>query len=218
MDINNKVKSEHKVKSMIAVGGTAANFPHLGHKKLLQILIESQLFEAVIWVVSGDRPDKTNLVEAHLRAQMSQALLQDMLKANGVLKLDLDDTREGGKTFRTTMQLLDQYQARYPKHEIVMFTGLDLLIPKGGKCEIEATWQDGQEIMKRPIAAVARPGFETDYPSDLPNNIFIIEGETDDISSSDGRSRIRHGLPWEHLTAPGVVAIIKKHNLYGYKA
>ena len=204
-------------KPMIALAGTAADYPHWAHKQFLQILTGSGIFKEVIWVVSGDRPDKPNLAPANLRAQMSEALLADML-GEGSIRLDLEDTKKSSARFRTTSELIDEYEAKYRDYEIVIATGLDLLIPHGGKCEIEATWHNGPELIKRPIAAVVRPGYKLENEGDLPYNVFIIEGETDKISSSEGKRMIEEGLPWEHTTHPGVVAIIKKHNLYGFKA
>ena len=41
----------------IAIGGSAANPPHTGHLALIEALIHSNLFDVVIWIPSGNRPD-----------------------------------------------------------------------------------------------------------------------------------------------------------------
>ena len=46
----------------IAVGGSAANPPHFGHKKLLEAVVATGEFDQVRWTVSGDRPDKPGMI------------------------------------------------------------------------------------------------------------------------------------------------------------
>ena len=63
----------------IVVAGSSANPPHIAHRAFVKYLIDSDLFDLVIWSPCGKRCDKKNLISADDRVAMTILSIADLL-------------------------------------------------------------------------------------------------------------------------------------------
>lgn len=215
-----KIKKEEMMRRMkrIAVGGSAANPPHIGHLALLDVLLKCKLFDVVIWILSGDREDKQYFVTPDDRVAMTELTLPKKwrfrLKTKLIVKYD-------DVYFKNTPTIirLNNLKKQYPDAKITWYTGSDSVVPLpdyGNKCEIEAKWHQGKKLMKEwPFLIIRRRGYLC--PRNLPPNFKVLGAEILNIASSDIVERIRRGKKFEHLVTPDVAEYIKAYGLYGYK-
>lgn len=202
----------------IAIGGSAADPPHRGHYAVLESLLGLQRFDLVIWVLSGFRKDKENLMDPDDRVAMTELMLphQWRLGQESRLVVRYDDVYRKNTP---TIVYLEQTQRQYRDAKIVWFTGVDSVVPladHNGQCAIEARWERGKELMEDwNFLILNRPGYQT--PKTLPPNFEVLDFPLPNISSSEIRQRIKAGQPFEHLLFPDVANYIKQHRLYGYE-
>lgn len=207
---------ESKKKLRIGVGGSAANPVHLGHFHLAKGLLESGRFDRVVWMPCGKRPDKPNLVDGAHRLSMTKAMFAPLL-AHPQTEFVIDE-RDLEGVARPTIDLLRDFSREYPDAEVAWYTGVDSVIPReehGGKCDIEAWWDEGEELMRKWKFVIA-PRVGCPHPStlSLPPQFETLEIEVPDISSTYLRAAIKKGEGYEEWLTPEVAAYIKAHGLY----
>ncbi len=204
-------------KFKIGIGGSAANPPHLGHKQLVQGLLESGRFDQIFWIPSGVRPDKDGFVSPDHRVAMTLLTFPTEWlwkgKTNFVIKFD--DVYKGNTP---TIEVLEQYRKMFPTAEISWFTGVDSVEPQDrfeGKSEIQAVWDRGEELFHNyNFFVLARPGFTDPKSFSLPKNFELSNIPQLDISSTDIRKKIQNSESIEGLVTKEVEEYIKRNNLY----
>ena len=199
----------------IAIGGSAANPPHTGHLALIEALIHSNLFDVVIWIPSGNRPDKEMEIEPDHRVAMTELTFPSILRVRSgtTLVIKYDDVY---KSNTPTINRLEALQSEYPDSEITWYTGADSVIPQkkyGGKCEIEVKWIRGEELFQNwNFLILPRSGYR--QPNNLPANFKIFGVKLPNVASSHIRQLIASGQPFEHLVTAEVAEYIKRFGLY----
>ncbi len=212
----------------IAIGGSAANPSHLGHLVLLKALMESKKFEKVLWILSGIRSDKKDLVAPEHRAKMTELTLTGSLLGNEKTKfiVVLDDVYGNN---RPTIEWIERLEKLCPRNEIIWYTGADSVIPNGKKfgcrgdgsekCELE-TWHRGNELMqKHKFLIIPRVGYTHPGKLILPPQFEILDVELPaDIASSKIRRLVMDGnKEFEKMVTPKVAKYIGEHKLYERK-
>lgn len=217
-----KTGNQKKVER-IGVGGSAANPPHLGHLRLVELLCDSALFDRIIWIPSGVRPDKDGLILPEHRVRMIELLfLKDNKKIfDDRTKFEIDMGDVYGRN-TPTINWMEKLQKKYPEAEIVWYTGVDSVVPQekfGGKCEIEAYWHEGERLMSDfKFLIVPRSGFPGPADLDLPPQFEIFDAHTPEISSSEIRRLVSDGdEKFVGMTTAKVADYIKEKKLYGWK-
>ena len=184
----------------IAIGGSAANPPHLGHLMLLNYMMTCNKFDVIVWIPSGShRDDKHTEIDADHRIAMTELLIPKEWRLR-------------------TPRLVIHYSAVYEEHDIPSFDILEMWKQKHGEeCSLTwytgtdsdvSKWHKGQDIIeKHNVMYIPRKGYcsytELDIAAELPN-----------ISSNDIRLRISENRPFEHLVTPEVAEYIHKNKLY----
>lgn len=194
----------------IEIGGSAANPPHVGHRALLEKMLQRKQSQKILWLPSGIREDKEGFIDPIHRVAMTQMTLAGL-----EIELLLDDVY--GKN-HSTIWWLEKMQQKNPGCEIVWYTGVDSFVPCEkfhGRCEVEARWERGEELIRNwKFLIIPRKGFPHPSELNLPKQFEIFETEVPNISSSDIRSRIANSRPFAHLVVPGVASYIKENCLY----
>lgn len=204
-------------KIRIGIGGTAANPPHLGHKYLIEKLLNSNRFDVIYWIPSGARADKIGIVSADHRVAMTLLTFPKewQNKGNTNFSIMLDDVY-GRNT--PTIEVIENYKKKFPFAEIVWFTAVDLVVPQekyGGKCEIQATWVRGEELYKNyKFLVFPRSGYVDPSTLNLPSNFEILDIVQKEISSTEIRRRILSNESIEGMVTSEVAKYIKKNDLY----
>jgi nicotinate (nicotinamide) nucleotide adenylyltransferase len=208
------------MKERIAIGGSAANPPHLGHLALINHLLEFGGFDKIIWIPSGNRKDKNNLISPDHRVAMTMLNfdLDWLYKKKSVFMINFQDVYGENQP---TIYWMNEMQNQNPAAEIIWYTGVDSVVPQehfGGKCEIEKKWFCGEELMREwTFCILPRIGYIHPLKLQLPSQFFILDGNLPNISSTDICRRISSGKPFEHLVSKEVNAYIKRFGLYGYE-
>jgi len=206
------------MKKQIAVGGSAANPPHLGHLALIKALLKFNNFSKVMWIPSGLRHDKKGFVSPDHRVKMTQLTMENITDKKFLINLS-DVYGEN----MPTIQWMEILQEQNPDTEIVWYTGVDSIIPQTrfeGKCEIKARWQAGEKLIKDfKFLIFPRAGFPHPSKFDIPlSNFKILDVELPDISSSVIRRLIAENNPgFENLVTDNVAEYIKEKQLYRKK-
>ncbi len=210
-------------KKYIAVAGSAANPVTRAHRDLGELLTHSGHFDRVLWLPSGLRPDKPNLIDSAHRVRMTELVFDDEWKTKQPTPFQID-LREAFRNSIPTIYLLEELQKEYPDHELVFATGVDVLVPRGhlgGKPEVY-TWDEGERLMRDwTFAVLPRDGYADpallQREGKIPSHFIILDPTpkaTSAISSTEIRKRIDEGLSIDHLVHPPVAKYIREHNLY----
>lgn len=209
-------------KKRIAIGGSAANPPHLAHRKIIETMLQSKMFSRVSWIVSGRRFDKDSLIESKHRVAMTLLGLKDLVAERGCETSFSLFLRDAERENTPTYKWFDHFERKYPDAEISWYTGADVFIPQdiySGKCEVEALWLKGKSLLEKKFIVIPRPGLTHPKNLNLPKHFEILEvdfGEDFEGCSSEIRKKIAQGQRFEHLVHPEVAEYIKKYKLYGY--
>jgi nicotinate (nicotinamide) nucleotide adenylyltransferase len=204
----------------IAVGGSAANPATIGHYKLIEWLLNSGKFSTVVWILSGDRSDKKNLISPDHRLAITLLTFPQewFLRKDVRFIISFEDVY-GENT--PTFEWIEKMKKLYPDQKIVWYTGVDSVIPQeqfGNKSEIEERWVKGGELYKNNNFLVfPRAGYSNPKSLFLPENFEIAEGNFPEVSSSEVRRRIEAGENFDDLLMPNATQYIKQNKLYNYK-
>ena len=205
------------MKNQIAVGGSAANPPHLGHLALVNALLKSNRFSKVMWIPSGHRPDKPGFIDPSHRVMMTKLTFNELQQKDKRLLVNLSDVY--GENM-PTIKWLEILTAQNPKAEIVWYTGIDSVIPLNrynGKCEIEARWQQGERLIKDyKFLIIPRASFPHPSQIQIPlENFEILDVELPNIASTTIRNLIANGdKSYEKLVTADVAEYITEKILY----
>lgn len=203
----------------VAIGGSAANPATIGHYKLIEWLLDSGKFNTVIWILSGDRTDKKNLITPDHRLAITLLTFPQewFLRKDVRFVISFEDVY-GENT--PTIDWLEKTQKNYPGKKIVWYTGADSVIPKpeyNNVSEIEAKWVRGGELVKDwNFLIFSRQGYTDPKTLSLPGNFEVADVALPEVSSSEVRRRILAGEPFDEYVMPNAVQYIKQNHLYAY--
>ena len=202
----------------IAVGGSSANPPQIGHANLLQGLIDSGEFEKIVWIPCGKRNDKAGYAEARHRLEMTKIMLECLKPRQGVtIELREDDV---WGTNTPTITWLERIKAENEGAEVWWFTGADTVTPEvDNRCEVERCWHRGGELIRNwPLLIVPRPGYKLPAFTNSYWNKFIrvkkLQTKLMDVSSTLLRTKLARGEAISDLTLPGIENYISSNSLY----
>ena len=173
----------------IGIFGGSFNPPHKMHKQIALELIEKGYVNKVIYVPTGNKYNKKDLIDANENLLISDYEIKNVL------------------TY--TYQTLDYFKNLYPNDKIYFICGTDNLREL-------TTWKNYEYILNNyKIIAIARYNDNIkDIVKDLnTNNIIISKIITQNISST----KIRNSLKQRKYTLDldnGVMSYIKKRKLY----
>lgn len=196
----------------IAVFGLSGNPPQCGHAAIVQSLIDLRWIDHALVIPCGGRPTKSHFVAPEHRLAMTR-LMCDGLSCTERITVSDEDVYLSRYT--PTLELADRLRTKGPQHVYWLVIGTDLLAPLSPddpRCEIEASWVDGERLLEEySFLVVRRPGF--DKKLRLPERHAFIDLESPE-SSTLVRSLAAEGKSFDHLVPPAVAAYIKAHRLY----
>lgn len=192
----------------IAVGGSAANPPHYGHRMLVEAVLATNKFDQVRWTVSGDRPDKPGLPNSIFRWEMGK-MVMDGLRALNVLY----EPERAIPTFFVISNL----QRCYKNAKITWYCGADHFVPRerfNGNCDILGFWDKGEYLFKNQKFLII-PRKRIDLKElQLPMFYEILDVNIPEISSTEIRRLVKNDIGINHLTSGNVEKYIKEMKLY----
>ncbi len=187
------------------MGGTFDPIHH-GH---LVAASEVQLrfdLDEVVFVPTG-QPSNKNTVTAQEHRYLMAVIAT---ASNPRFTVSRVDIARGGTTY--TVDTLRDLQAQHPDADLFFISGADAI------AQI-VTWKDLDELWSLAhFVAVTRPGHTLSIAGLPRDDVSVLEVPALSISSTDCRSRVRHGAPVWYLVPDGVVQYISKHRLYRSEA
>ena len=194
----------------VALFGTSADPPHLGHQSILLWLSE-QFDQVVVW--AADNPYKERQSPIGDRAQMLRLLIDTLQPAAATSNISVNQQLSD----RYSINSITRARQIWPKADFSFVVGADLLaqLPK---------WYQAQEIFKQvKILVFPRPGYPLEQtPLDNLRQLATVEIAHPpvqyDVSSSTYRQTrcdSDRQLAYSFGTLPPIIRdYITEHNLY----
>jgi nicotinate-nucleotide adenylyltransferase len=191
------------------LGGTF-DPPHFGHLRLAEAALTQLSLDQVLFAPVGVQPLKQE--ERSSTPEHRARLVELAIADNPRFALSRADLDRPGPHY--TVDLLTIIQQQYPAAALWFIMGEDSLSDL-------LRWRDPARIMQLArLAVLRRPGIQPDWPAldrelpDLRARIDWIEHGAIDISATDVRQRVEHGLPVDALVPAKVIEFIRAHHLY----
>lgn len=189
----------------IGIFGGCFNPPHKMHKDIALNLINNNYVDKVIYVPTGNKYQKRELLSDQDRYNMIKLMTKDN---TNLLVSDYEFNTELTYTYQT----LDYFNNKYKNDEIYFIMGADNL-------DEFDTWKEYQYILSNyKLLVINRGNFNQDKLLDkyqeYRDNIIFAKQDINFISSSYIRSNINDKSMIEYLDSD-VLNYIKLNNLYG---
>lgn len=177
---------------------------HLGHLLVARAAVEELGLDRMFFVPAAHSPFKPENHAAPGKVRLR--LLRLALAGNMRCEVDDEEIRRGGVSY--TVDTLRHYSAKFPGAELFYLIGADNATKLN-------EWREPAALAElAEFAAVPRPGGSAaTFPA--PFRGRTLKGFPFGISSSEIRSRVKAGLPIDHLVPAAVAAAICDEKTYG---
>ena len=192
----------------IGIFGGSFNPPHKMHKNIALNLIKNKYLDKVIYVPTGNKYNKKDLIDAMDRYNMLKIMIE------GYKNLELSNY-EIKNTLTYTYQTLNYFKRIYKNDEIYFICGLDNLK------EI-TTWKNYEYILNNfKILVIKRNDIDINNILNNINskNIIVTNIKLNNISSTNIRKNLQNKKTREIYNdiEKNVLKYIEKNNLYEIK-
>lgn len=188
----------------IGIFGGSFNPPHKMHLEIAQKLIKEKYIEKIIFVPTGDKYNKKDLLNGRHRYNM----IKEMIKEKENLEVSDFEIKNGCKY---TYETLDYFQNRYPNDIIYFVLGRDNI-------EQLDTWMKKDYLLEKYFFLVIGRGRTSldevfkKYKENI-DHLIVTSIKTKDISSTKIRE-CYHNNKENNYLEENVKKYIKKYNLY----
>ncbi len=190
----------------------AFNPPHLGHVDTITRAIEqcrTKFGFEEIWILpSGRREDKEIATDYADRYALGKRFAECVQEKTGI-KTELLTVELDANGSKSTHEAIDEVYARAEKDgstlvQLIGADGFDDLYER-----------IGPELLFEKFIVASRNGYSVSEFSDPRNNVTMIEGSNQGISSTDIREKIAaHDPSFEALVPPAIAEYLKETCLY----
>lgn len=167
----------------IGIIGGSFNPPHRLHKEMGLNVLKYHLVDKVIYVPTGDKYAKEELLDGTIRLEMVQLMCQD----NPLLEVSDYEIKRGSSY---TYETLDYFKRLYPRDEIYFILSTDLILDI-------MNWKKPEYILsKYKLIGLKRKGVEGILPeiySRYPGSLKTYDFKMEELSSTMIRKRIKEG-------------------------
>ena len=193
------------LKSVLRIGLFGGSFDpvHLGHILVAQAAREELRLNRLFFIPAAQSPFKPS--RQPTPAAVRSRFLRLSLAGMEWCELDEQEVQRGGISF--TIETVRNYAKRFPGAHLFYLIGADHLqqLPK---------WREAPELARLVhVGVITRPG-QTEASLPAPFHGQMITGFPLGLSSSQIRSRIKAGLPIDHLVPPAIAESIRNSRLY----
>jgi nicotinate-nucleotide adenylyltransferase len=191
------------LKRLGLFGGTF-DPPHNAHLALARAALEAFALDTLHWIPAGQPWQKARTITD---AVHREAMVQAAIDGEKRFLLNRIETARAGPSF--TLDTVKSLRVQHPMAECFLVIGADQYAGLH-------TWRDWRELLALVTLAVAnRPGPMPPIDAEVlrtPHRVVPLPML--DISATDIRSRVAHGLPIDWLVPPAVARYIKTNALY----
>ena len=191
------------LKRLGLFGGTF-DPPHNAHEALARAAADAFQLDALHWIPAGQPWQKARTItDAVHREAMVRAAIEGEMRC----VLNRIETERAGPSF--TLDTVRALRLQHAEAELFLVIGADQYAGLH-------TWRDWQELLGLVTLAVAnRPGPMPAVDAEVlrtPHRVVPLPML--DISATDIRARVAHGLPIDMLVPPAVARYIEINALY----
>lgn len=190
----------------IGILGGSFNPPHIMHKNIALELIKMYYLDKVIFVPTGNKYNKANLLDASHRINMLNLLCQ----GNDLFSVSDYEVKN---VLVSTYQTLDYFKSLYPDDTIYFILGSDNLK------ELH-TWKNYEYIISHYKILVIKRDLDDVYPilkrfEKYQTNFIIANIPLSNVSSTKIRDMLsKKDVVSEYLLSKVVLNYIQKNHLY----
>ena len=189
----------------IGIFGGSFNPPHKIHKEIGMYLVNRKYLDKVIYVPTGDKYEKQDLISSNSRIEM----LKIMIKNNNYLEVSDYEIKNN---LVYTYQTLDYFKNKYKDSEIYFICGSDNL-------REFKTWKKFNYILNNYRLIVFKRN-DDNIEKILENlnikNIIVIDKVFGNLSSTYIRKELEEGKNVLNLVDNEVVEYIENNKLYNF--
>lgn len=200
-----------KIRKVGILGGTF-NPIHYGHLLLAESARDRLSLDKIIFIPTGTNPHKVlkGDIEAEDRYNMTKIAI------NNNKYFDISRIEIERKGYSYTIDTLEEMQRHYNYDDYYFITGADIIF------EID-TWKKANNLLKKiKIVTTFRPGYMQENLDQrikelkelYEAKIYKLHTPEMDISSSEIRSRIKHGYSIKYLLPEEIERYIVDKKLY----
>jgi nicotinate-nucleotide adenylyltransferase len=186
----------------VALFGGSFNPPHVAHQMVALFVLETAPVDELWIVPTWKHAFSKQLVAFDHRIAMCELAAAPLGPRAKVSRIEEEVGRARGEPSRT-LHTLEALAARHPEHRWRLVVGADIL----GETDKWYRWDD--VIRLAPLIVVGRGGYEA------PPGSVVSGLDMPDVSSTEVRSRIKHGQSALPLVPRSVMGYIADHGLYG---
>lgn len=188
----------------IGIFGGSFNPPHNMHKNIALELIQKGYLDTAIYVPTGDKYDKKDLIEFKHRLNMVKLMIDEY---DNLLVSDIGNN----ENYQYTYQVLDYFRSIYSDDDIYFICGSDNL-------KYFDTWMKYQYVLEYyKLLVIKRNGDNIDdilnKYSNYIENIIISNISENQVSSTNIRDNIDDNVVNENLDKK-VYTYIKRNKIY----
>jgi nicotinate-nucleotide adenylyltransferase len=191
------------LKRLGLFGGTF-DPPHNAHLALARAALDAFQLDALHWIPAGQPWQKTRTITD---AAHREAMVRAAIDGEPRFVLDRIETQRAGPSF--TLDTVRSLRSQHAQAELFLIIGADQYAGLH-------TWRDWQDLLGLVTLAVAnRPGPMPPVNAEVlrtPHRVVPLPML--DISATDIRERVAHGLPIDALVPASVARYIQTHSLY----
>ncbi|HAE61085.1 MAG TPA: nicotinic acid mononucleotide adenylyltransferase [Eubacteriaceae bacterium] len=199
-------------KLKVGILGGTFNPIHYGHLLLAESARDRLGMDKVVFIPTGNNPFKTTDgdIDADHRCEMTKR----GIASNDYFEISDIEIKRQGYTY--TIDTLRELEKDYSDDELYLIVGADIVF------EIDA-WKSAEEVLKKiSLVTTFRPGYDQERldirVEELKElyraRILKLYTPEMDISSSEIRSRVKHGYSIKYLLPESVEEYIYQQNLY----
>lgn len=203
---------EMKNPKKIGILGGTFNPIHYGHLLLAESARDRLQIDKVIFIPTGNNPykDSDDDISSYHRVKMTQLAIS----SNSHFELSQMEINRQGYTY--TVDTINELKKLYVNREFYFISGADIIF------QIDK-WKDAHIILENlKMVTTFRPGYNQDHLDlrikelkELYNaEIMKLYTPEMDISSSEIRSRVKHGYSIKYLLPETVEKYIYENKLY----
>ena len=159
----------------IGIFGGSFNPPHIMHKKIALDLINEKYLDKVIYVPTGNKYNKKDLIDVKYRIEMLRLMCDNNC-------LEVSDY-EIKNNLIYTYQTLDYFKIKYSNDEIYFICGSDNI-------KQIYTWKNYEYILNNYKILVVLRNNDKNIDIQKHNNIIVTNIRTDDLSSTSLRNNL----------------------------
>lgn len=199
-------------KKKVGILGGSFNPIHNGHLLLAESARDRLDLEKIIFLPAGNNPHKINVDEIDSKHRYQMTVLA--VEGNQYFEVSSIEINRDGFTY--TLDTIIELESMYKDCDFYFITGADIIFQIN-------SWKKADILLKKlNIITTFRPGYEQESLNERINEleqcydakIMKLYTPEMDISSSEIRSRIKHGYSIKYLLPQVVEDYIYNNNLY----